>query len=268
MSIALDQHKISFYGDELLGVQRDDGTVYAPFSRLCENLGLGRIGQVQRVQRHAILGDALVTLTVQTSGGPQDIQCLRIDALPLWLSGLQASRVKEELRDKLIRYQKEAASVLWQAFKGQIVREDADELASSTDTDLTQLQQIVAMGHAIAQMAQEQIEQRRRMNIAARMVKGLQTDVAEIQVRLGVLEDKVNPAAYIRDDQASEVLNKVKVLAEWLTTHDKSKNHYQAIYTELYRRFNVTGYTFLRQEQFESEVAFLDEWRKAGENGV
>jgi hypothetical protein len=58
-----------------------------------------------------VLQDALVTLTVETAGGPQQVQCLRADALPLWLSGIQASRVKEELREKLIRYQKEAAVV-------------------------------------------------------------------------------------------------------------------------------------------------------------
>ena len=187
MSNALEQRVVSFYDDELLGVQTSDGVVYAPFSRLCENLGLDRVGQVQRIQRHAVMADALMLLAIQTPGGLQEIQCLRVDTLPLWLSGLQANRVKEELRDKLIRYQKEAANVLWQAFRGQIVREDTnDELTTSTDAEFAQLQQIVEMGRAITRMAEEQIEQRRRVDAAARLVKGIRVELTDVQVRLGV----------------------------------------------------------------------------------
>src|SRR5690349_11042000 len=103
MTSGLSQRVVSLYGDDLIGVQSADGTIYAPFNRLCDNLGLQRDGQAQRVRRHAVLNDALATLTIETAGGPQQTQCLRVDALPLWLSGIQASRVKEELREKLIR---------------------------------------------------------------------------------------------------------------------------------------------------------------------
>src|SRR5215216_1906778 len=201
---SLLQKVVSFHGDQLIGVQAEDGTVFAPFNRLCENLGLQRAGQAQRIQRHAVLNDALVTLTIETPGGPQPVQCLRIDVLPLWLSGVQASRVKEELREKLIRYQKEAAVVLWQAFKPQILVEPDDTLAPSTDAELVQLAE---MGRAITRMAEEQLEIRRRLDAAARAFQGIRHDITDVQVRLGVLEDKLHPAAYITDAQAAEVSN-------------------------------------------------------------
>ena len=269
MTSALPQRVISFYGDELLGVQQDDGTIYAPFARICDNLGLGRDGQAQRVRRHAVLLEALTTLDIETTSGIQPMLCLRVDALPLWLAGIQASRVREDLREKLIRYQREAAHVLWQAFRSQIISEPiGDALTASSDNELAELQQIVEMGRAIMQMAQEQIEQRRRMDIAARVVKGLQTDVVDIQVRLGVLENKVNPAAYISDTQAAEVSTKVKALAEMLTKQDKSKNQYQGVFAELYRRFGVPSYKMLRREQFDSVIAFLDDWHDAGKSDI
>src|SRR5919202_3471416 len=119
----LQQRIVPFYGDEVVAVQHPDSTVYVLFAKLCENLGLTRSSQVRRVQRHAVLNKGLVLLAIQTESGVQEIQCLRLDLLPLWLSGVQASRVKTELKPKMVRYQEEAAVVLWQAFKPQIVVE-------------------------------------------------------------------------------------------------------------------------------------------------
>ena len=267
MSHSFPQRIVPFEGDNLIAVQDNDGTIYVAFSRLCENLTLSRESQVRRINRHEVLHEGLVTLSVETSGGIQQVQCLKLSLIPLWLSGLHANRVKEaDLREKLIRYQREAADVLWQAFRGQIVRQDtSDELTTSTDAEFAQLQQIVEMSRAITRMAEEQIEQRRRVNAAARVVKGIRVELTDVQVRLGVLEDKVNPAAYVSDAQATEVSTKVKALAEFLTMHEPSKNHYQGIYTELYRRFGVSSYKLLRRDQFESVIAFLDAWRVAGE---
>src|SRR5262245_13500573 len=107
MTEPLSQHIVPFYGDELIAIQQADGTIFVLFTRLCENLGLQRAGQAQRVQRHAVLRAALANITVATEGGPQAVQCMRIDMLPLFLAGVQANRVKPELRAHLIRYQQE-----------------------------------------------------------------------------------------------------------------------------------------------------------------
>ena len=266
VTMALPQRIVSFYGDNVVAVQQSDGIIFVVFGHLCANLGLEQQAQARRIRRHIVLNEGLITITVQTDGGPQQVQALKLSLLPLWLSGVQTDRIKSELKEQLVRYQREAADVLWQAFREQIVREDTgDELTTSTDAEFAQLQQIVEMGRAITRMAEDQIEQRRRVDAAARLVKGIRVELTDVQVRLGVLEDKVNPATYISDTQASEVSTKVKALAEMLTKGDQSKNHYQGIYLELYRRFGVSGYKLLRREQFESVIAFLDEWRVVGE---
>src|SRR5437867_9615237 len=119
MTTPLEQRIVPFYGDELAAVQQPDGTIYVLFARLCDNLGLRRYSQVRRVQGHTVLSEGLIELTIETEGGPQVAQCLRLDLLPLWLSGVQAGRTKADVQDRLIRYQREAAVVLWQAFKPQ-----------------------------------------------------------------------------------------------------------------------------------------------------
>lgn len=268
MSQALPQRYVSFEGDELIGVQDMDGTVYAVFARFCDNLTLTREGQVRRVRSHAVLSTGLVMLMVETLGGPQQVQCLKLSLVPLWLTTIQANRIKDtNIREKLIRYQQEAADVLWQAFRRQIIREDTP-LTEESSLAVTQLEQIIEQSRAMQRIAEEQITIIRRMDTAARVVKGLQGDVAAIHVRLGVLEDKASPAALITNAQAAEVSTKVKAVAELLTKRDPAKNHYQGIFTELYRRFNVSSYKLLRREQFESVLAFLDDWQRAGETNT
>jgi hypothetical protein len=263
MTDSLPQRIVEFHGDELIAVQQPDGTIFVLLAKVCENLGLARWPQTRRIQSHAVLSEGLIALTVETSGGAQNLLCLRLNLLPLWLSGVQVSRVKEELREKLIRYQTEAAEVLWQAFKSQIIVADDDDraLVPSTDAELAQLAQIAEMGRAITRMAEEQLEIRRRLDAAAHAFRGMRNDIADVQVRLGVLEDKLHPSAYIIDAQAAEVSNRVKALAELLTGKEAGKNHYQGIFGELYRRFGVTSYKTIRIEQYEAVLAFLADWR-------
>jgi hypothetical protein len=54
----------------------------------------------------------------------------------------------------------------------------------------------------------------------------------------------------------------VKALAQALTAKDSSKNHYQGIFAELYRRFGVSSYKLIRQDQYAGVLAFLEEWRR------
>nr|WP_255603963.1 phage antirepressor N-terminal domain-containing protein [Oscillochloris sp. ZM17-4] len=268
---------VPFYGDDLIAVQHPSGSIYVLFAKVCENLGLARRGQVLRVQRHAVLSRGLELLHVETEGGTQTLQCLRLDLLPLWLSGVQASRVRAELQDKLVQYQAEAAEALWREFRPQIIVAEAHAPAPDTAA-VVQLQQIAEMGRAITAMAEQQIEIQRqqqllaeRLNKAGQVVRGmqgsiqnLQGDVRDIQVRLGVLEDRIHPASYITEAQASEVSNIVKALAELLAGKDRAKNHYQGIFGELYRRFGVASYRMIHMEQYDAVLAFLERWRAAG----
>ena len=274
MTEPLPQHQIEFYEDVLLAVQQPEGTIYVHFARTCENLGLARRGQLARVQRHEVLKEGLLSLPVQTDGGTQMIQCLRLDLLPLWLSGVHASRVKAELHEKLVRYQREAAFVLWEAFKPQILREEVTLAPADVDPAIQELQRIAEMGRAIAQLAEQQIELQRqqqaltqRLDKAGRVVRGMQIDIADIQVRLGSVEGKLHPHAYITDEQAVHVSQLVKALAN-LLTEQGGKNQYQGIFAELYRRFGVSGYKLIRIEQYDAVLAFLEQWREAAMRGA
>ncbi len=268
MSQSSTQRIVPFYGDELIAVQQSDGNIVVHFGRLCENLGLSRTAQVRRVQRHEVLAAGLTTIEIQTEGGTQTVQCLRIDLLPLWMAGLHASRVKDELRSKLVRYQHEAAVVLWQAFKPQIVVEAP--IVAAESAAIQQIQQIIEMGYAIARMGEQQLEIQRqqqalsgRMDAAARIIRDVQGHLERVDVRLGEVEERLSPGTVIMDEQATEVSNRVKALAELLTSVHAGKNHYQGIFAELYRRFGVSSYKLIPQRNYAAVMAFLETWRDA-----
>ena len=108
------------------------------------------------------------------------------------------------------------------------------------------------------QLALEQrvVEHDGRLDRAATVIK-------EVQRRLTTIEDQLAPSAYITDAQAAEIASLVKAIAQQLSERDKSKNHYQGVFGELYRRFHVSTYKHVRQEQFAEVLAFLDEWRSS-----
>lgn len=262
MTEPLPQRVVPFYNDKIVAVQQNDGTIFVLFSHLCENLGLSRWTQSRRVQSHAVLSTGLITLPIETPGGPQEIQCLRLDLLPLWLAGVSARRADETVRERLVRYQTEAAQVLWREFRPQIIVEEAVEDRESA-LAIGQLEQIIEQSRAMQRMAEEQIALIRRMDAAARIVKTMQTDVAGIQVRLGVLEDRLHPASFITEEQASQIQSAVASIAMELTRRDGTKNHFQGIHGELHRRFKVRSYNLIRQEHYAAVLRFLDDWHVA-----
>lgn len=115
---------IDFYGDEIpaaLVVIDEAGrqVVYVPVRPLVEYMGLSWSGQRERINRDAVLSvmaqGVRVTRTPE-QGGSQVMLCLPLDYINGFLFGINANRVKPELRERLITYQRECYQVLAAAF--------------------------------------------------------------------------------------------------------------------------------------------------------
>ncbi|MCB8980639.1 MAG: hypothetical protein H6657_24785 [Ardenticatenaceae bacterium] len=115
---------VDFYGDEIptaLVVIDEDGrqVVYVPVRPLVEYLGLSWSGQWERIKRDAVLSEIVQGVRVTRTpeeGGTQVMLCLPLDYINGFLFGINANRVKPELRDRLITYQRECYQVLSAAF--------------------------------------------------------------------------------------------------------------------------------------------------------
>ena len=77
------------------------------------------------------------------------------------------------------------------------------------------------------------------------------------------MERRLDPQNVVTDEQAAVISSRVKALAVLLTSRDPSKNHFGGIFGELYRRYRVSDYKSIRQDQFDDVLQFLDDWQAA-----
>jgi len=90
--VSVTQKTVVFYGDDLIAIRAADGQIYVSFRHLCHALGLDRACKVQRVPRHEILAEGYEGGAMMASpGGSQRAGVLRVDLVPLWLSGVDTN---------------------------------------------------------------------------------------------------------------------------------------------------------------------------------
>ncbi len=255
----IEQKEIPFYDDELIAVRSEDGKVYVSVRHLCEALGLDRRGQVRRLQRNEILTEGYKGGVIMSppspsgvGGGRQRAGLLRVDLVPLWLSGIDTKRVKDEIRPKLKQYQREAATVLWEAFQeGRLTAEPSFDDLLTTDSPAAQAYK---MAQAIMALARQQLL--------------LESKVVDHENRLERIEATLgDPGRHITPDQASQISQAVKAIAMVLSRKTR-KNEYGGVYGELYRREGVTGYKLLPAHRFESVMQWLTNWHKELTDGA
>ena len=247
--VPTDERAVDFYGDELK-VYVLDGEPYVPLRPICDFLGVSWSGQRQRVVRDPVLSKAtrFVRVTHTNLGGRPELLCLPLRYLNGWLFGISSSRVREELREKLIQYQRECYDALARAFQGT---------AASPSSALTQIRD---MALAIANMAEQQMLLEGRVTTTETRLDRAAVVVGDLSKRLGRLESRLTPGSFITEEQAAEVSQRVKALAGRLQEQTPGKNYYQSIFGELYRRFNVSSYKLIRQDSYAEVIAFLEEW--------
>jgi len=135
-----------------------------------------------------------------------EMLCLPLDYLNGWLFGISVNRVKDDdIRNKLIRYQKECYRVLAREFI-----QTADSPSPTTSSTLTH---VYEMGLAIASLAQEQMQFERRLEHTGLVVQETAVAVDGLQKRVQELETRTDPGEDITEEQASQVSQAVKAIA-------------------------------------------------------
>src|SRR3712207_9263886 len=93
--------------------------------------------------------------------GNPELVALPLDMLPGWLFGISAARVREELRDKIIRYQRDCFRVLWDTFRHEIVPPAPATVPVPVERSGAEI--AYEMATAIQHLARQQMEMEQRL---------------------------------------------------------------------------------------------------------
>ena len=243
----IEQKEVSFYEDNITAVRVEDGTVYVPIRPICELLGISWSSQQNRIQRDNVLSEVAVPISVfvtntQGQGQSRKMVCLPLEFVSGFLFGVNASRVKTEVKERLIRYQKECYQVLSEAFfEGRLTNPGQLEKLLEADSPAVQAYKTF---QALTKMARQQVLLENRVNTHEERIEKLESVFGD-------------PKHTITPYQASQISQAVKLIARVMGNEAK---HYQGVYGEFYRYFGVTSYKQLPQSQFKEAMKFLNDW--------
>lgn len=251
--VPIEQKEVIFYEDQLIAVRGDDGHVYVAVGQLCDALGLDRASQVRRIRSDDVLGDGFrgsVNLTYP-GGGTQPSGVLRVDLLPLWLTGIRTKAVRDEIRPKLERFRREAAKALWEAFQeGRLTVDPSFDDLLQADTPAAQAYK---MARALMEMARQQLILESRLSDHAAQLAAHEDRLEQIESTLG------DRGRFITPEQATGISQAVKAIAMALGKKS-GRNEYGAVYGEFYRKFGIPSYRELPARRFDEAARFLADW--------
>ena len=265
--VPVREKEVDFYGDAILAAQSDDETIWVPLRPLCDHLGLNWSGARQRINRDPVLSDAQGVCIIHTPGGDQRMLCLPLDLIPGWLFGVTVSKVRPELQEKILRYQRECFRVLWNAFKSDILPAPVEPHPGN----LSGAAMALEIAEAVAALARQQLDLEQRHTTMADYMRGfvqqVRSTLSTHDRRLTSLELRLDPGVAITEEQAAEVALAVRNVGQRLSTQS-NRNGYAMVYSELYRRYGVSSYRNLSQSQHKQALAWLHQWYKelAGED--
>ncbi len=135
---AVNTTSLPFHGQHIITAMAA-GVAYVAMKPIVENLGMSWGTQQQKLARHT--GKfGCIHMNIPSLGGIQSMICLPLKKLNGWLFSINPAKVRDDIRDRLIRYQEECFTALHDYWtKGAAVRASSE---TSVD-DRTPLRGIV-----------------------------------------------------------------------------------------------------------------------------
>jgi hypothetical protein len=254
--IAVDFFSFEFYNEKFI-IYLADGPMrnqplYVPIRRVCEAMGLAFGPQLRRIKRNPTLEEALVELDItrltengeegQWGGVRRPISALWLKRLPYWLGTLDPNRVKSEIQEKVILYQRELADVAWSAFRSEILPADIlAEMDAHLPPEQRAYQQIMDEATAI------------RLSLDDHGSK-----LDDLTERVSGLEARFVGKDFINEQQQHQYLRMVNTLGELLKK--KKAGNQAIIHNEVKKHFQVPAYQLLSEDIYPDVVAYLRQW--------
>lgn len=233
---------VDVLGSQVMAAKDSEGQIWAGVRWFCQGLDFSK-GQIDRqiknIQNDSALSKGASNLTLPTNGGTQDVLCLRIDFIPLWLAKITITeKTRQERPDfaaKLLDYQLKAKDILANAF---VEKKSAGEPAT-----LQQQIQLIAQG-----------------------TTELYQKVDTLAERMDNFEQNLPLLPEDADDVSKEVKKRV---VEVLGGKDSNAYHNrslsQKVFKDAYRNlksnFNISSYKAIKRNRRDMAVQIAREYK-------
>lgn len=233
---------VDVLGSQVMAAKDSEGQIWAGVRWFCQGLDFSK-GQIDRqiknIQNDSALSKGASNLTLPTNGGTQDVLCLRIDFIPLWLAKITITeKTRQERPDfaaKLLNYQLKAKDILANAF---IEKKSAGEPAT-----LQQQIQLIAQG-----------------------TTELYQKVDTLAERMDNFEQNLPLLPEDADDVSKEVKKRVvEVLGGKNSNAYHNRSLSQKVFKDAYRNlksnFDVSSYKAIKRNRKDMAVQIAREYR-------
>lgn len=184
----------------------DGEDAWVSVKRICDNLGVDHATQSRKIKTNQAYSGRGCLITTPSNGGIQETYCLHLKALTLWLASIQPNRVKEEIRENLIRYQRECMDVLTDHFFGQ-----RQQPLTAAEQLLQTAQVMVEHEQRISEVERRLDAQEERQRRAGRELLALPQpeDLPQPRTLRSILVERMRRIAEVNELQHRDLWNKL-----------------------------------------------------------
>ncbi|NTU84958.1 MAG: hypothetical protein HGA45_37265 [Chloroflexales bacterium] len=246
-------------GDELVAAVLEGEGVAVPIRLVCAALGLDIQAQSDRLREHDVLSQGLRVVRVPIGGRVRSVLAILHTHIAFWLATITPSQVGDDVRPKLVRYQKELVVVL-NALYGPalpvlppaapapapdtaVVPAEIQQQLSATIKELRTLRDVLLASLAEQQVTREQVQ--------------------ALDVRMQTVEDVVEDLrqiAKISAAQAEYIQRTIKRIAtRYQQRTPASANYYERLFAQFKIDMGIPRYDALPASKYGRAIGWLRE---------
>lgn len=253
-----EQLPITLFEGVVLAVRADDGRIYVGLRDLCDVLGLRVSGQRRRILADEALH--LAQFRIQSGGQFRSLDFLLLEDVPVWLLGVQQSRVSEGARERFSYVKTYLVGAVQRAFA------ELAGLPNAPSSEIEELTDLDRINEAFTQLAelgrrQEQVEN--SLSRARGAFRDLRSLLMEIHERVQELERQVK--ATISPTQRGTIYQMVQQWGAARAERDPKLTPGTGIrkcWAELNAAFGVSTYTQLPAGRYGEILSYIkDQYR-------
>jgi hypothetical protein len=260
-----EQLPITLFDAVVLAVRAEDGTISLAIRDMCQALAIDVSTQLRRIRAHSVLSEGVARFRVMTAGGMQPQEFLELELIPTWLLMINAARVSDSVRPRLLWLQRYIVREVYRVFAALV---GLPEQESRQIEDLADLGRLNAAINELADH-QQALESRQgaietSQDQGRQAWRDLRADIRAIASRVAAIEQRVG--GVISREQRGYLYQLVQAWGAAKAAREPrlSKSAaYAACWTLIKAKYRIARYEDLPSTKYADCVAFIQQSYRA-----